>query len=91
MGSFVVFLNDSEDLPGKLKKLADQTGLKACVLSIDNPAGPEGYKVAKDADVTVVLYAKRTVKANYAFKKGELKDKDVDQIVADIAKILPAE
>ena len=34
--------------------------------------------MCKDADVTVVLYNQHKVKANYAFKKGELKDKDID-------------
>ena len=60
-------------------------------MTIDNPAGPRGYKVAKDADVTVVLYQGRKVKANYAFKKGDLKDKDIDKILADVSKILPDE
>ena len=59
------------------------------MLSIDNPAGPGSYKVSKDADVTVVLYNQHKVKANYAFKKGALKDKDIDAVVADISKILP--
>ena len=40
-------------------------------------------------EVTVVLYTKRTVKANHTFKKGELNDKAIDAIVADLAKILP--
>jgi hypothetical protein len=48
------------------------------MLSINNPAGPGSYKVSKDADVTVVLYNQHKVKATYAFKKGELKDKDID-------------
>jgi hypothetical protein len=46
--------------------------------------------VSKDADVTVVLYTKRTVKANYAFAKGGLNDKAIDKIVADVSKIVPA-
>jgi hypothetical protein len=46
--------------------------------------------VAKEADITVVLYVDRTVKANRAFKKGEMKEKDVDAIIADLSKILPA-
>jgi hypothetical protein len=29
------------------------------------------------------------VKANYAFRKGELTEKNVTQIVADLSKILP--
>jgi hypothetical protein len=87
MGSFVVFCSDAEGLEGKLKKLAKDADLKKVVLSIDNPAGPSEYKVAKAADVTVVLYRERKVKANFAFKKGELKDKDIDAIVAAVPKI----
>jgi hypothetical protein len=90
MGSFVVFLSDDEGLEKKLKDLAKKDKIDHTVLTIDNPAGPRGYGVAKDADVTVVLYTNRTVKANYAFKKGELKDADVEKIVGDVSKILPA-
>ena len=89
MGSFVVFLSDDEGLEKKLKDLAKKDKIDHTVLSIDNPAGPRGYGIAKDADVTVVLYTNRTVKANYAFKKGELKAADVDKIVGDVSKILP--
>jgi hypothetical protein len=89
MGSFVVFLSDNDGLEKQLKEMVQKDGLKKIVLSIDNPTGPEDYKVAKDADVTVVLYTKRVVKANHAFKKGELKKDDVQQIVADVTKILP--
>src|SRR5262245_674911 len=89
MGSFVVYLSDSEKLGEQLKHFAKSAELKQIVLAIDNPAGPKGYKVAKEADVTVVLYTDHTVKANHAFKKGELKDKDIESIVKDVAKILP--
>src|SRR4051812_47786492 len=74
MGSFVVFLTDEEGLDKKLKELADKEKIEKTALAIDNPAGPKGYNIAKDADVTVVLYSKKNVKANYAFKKGELND-----------------
>ena len=90
MGSFVVFLTDDEKLDDALKSLAEKEGIKTCVLSIDNPAGPKGYNVAKDADITVVLYNKRVVMANHAFKKGELSSKAIDQIVSEIPKILPS-
>lgn len=89
MGSFVVFLSDKEGLDKELKSLADNQKLEKIVLSIDNPAGPKGYKVSKDADITVVLYTSHTVKSNHAFKKGELTDKDIDTIAQDVAKILP--
>jgi hypothetical protein len=89
MGSFVVFLTDSEDLNKHVSEWAAKENIKNTILAVDNPAGPKGYKVAKDADVTVVLYTNRAVKANYSFAKGELKEKDIDAIVSDVSKILP--
>ena len=89
MGSFVVFLSDDAKLEAKLKEIAKKDKLEQCVLSIDNPAGPEKYEVAKDADITVVLYTGGKVKANHAFKKGELKEKSIEKIVADVKLILP--
>jgi hypothetical protein len=90
MGSFVVFLSDASDLERKLKEIAEREHIKQTILSVDNPAGPQAYKVAKDADVTVVLYTDHKVKANFAFAKGELKGKDIDTIVASLSKILPS-
>jgi hypothetical protein len=90
MGSFVVFCTDEDKTEAKLKDMANKEGLKKIILSIDNPAGPKGYNVDKDADVTVVLYNNRKIEANYAFKKGEIKDKDIEAVIKDVAKITPA-
>ena len=89
MGSFFVFLSDDESVQTKLKELAKKEDLKKTVLTVDNAAGPQKYEIAKDADVTVVLYTRHEVKANHAFKQGELKDKDINKIVGDVSKILP--
>ena len=90
MGSFIVFLSDDEEAMEKqLKELAKKEDLKHIVLTVDTPTGPPRYKVAKEADVTVVLYQRQKVKANYAFKKGELHEPDVEKIVADVKTILP--
>ncbi len=88
MGSFVVFLGEREGLEKKLTTVAEENKLMKTVLSIDNPAGPEAYKIAKDADVTVVLYKEHNVKANFAFKKGELKDSDVKKVISNLSKIM---
>lgn len=90
MGSFVVFLSDDEKLADKVKAVAEKEGIKNCVFSIDNPAGPKGYNVAKDAEITVVLYNKQKVESNRSFKKGELNTASIDAIIADVPKILPA-
>jgi len=90
MGSFVVFLSSDEKIGDKLKTIADKEGIKSTILSsMETPAGPEAYKIAKDAEITVVLYSKQKVAANHTFKKGELSTKAVEAIVADVAKILP--
>jgi hypothetical protein len=88
MGSFVVFLNDKEGLDKELTAVADKEGIQKTILAVDNTGGPKAYEVAKDADVTVVLYVDRKVKANHAFKKGELKDKDIDTILSEVPMIL---
>jgi hypothetical protein len=88
MGSFVVFLSDDEKLDDQIKSLSDKESLKNTVLAIDNVAGPKGYEVAKEADVTVVLYNKRKVESNYAFRKGELNEKGIEKVLADLPKIL---
>jgi predicted DNA-binding ribbon-helix-helix protein len=86
--SFVVFLNDSEKADVKIKEMAEKEKITKTILSVDNPAGPEKYNVAKDAEVTVVLYVERNVKANHSFKKGELKDDKIETIVKDLSKIV---
>jgi hypothetical protein len=84
MGSFVVYLSADERLESKLKEQAKSANLKKLILAIESPEGPAKYDVAKNADITVVLYKERKVKANYAFEKGKLTDQDVQKIVADI-------
>ncbi|MFL5339193.1 MAG: hypothetical protein ACJ8F7_03415 [Gemmataceae bacterium] len=88
LGGCVIFCSADESLKGQLEALAKKEGLKNIILAIDEPAGPEEYKVAKDADVTVLLCKEKTVKVNYAFRKGELNDKAIAQIVADLPKIV---
>ena len=88
MGSFVVFLSDKDGLDKELASMAEKAKIQKTVLSIDNPAGPKAYNVAKDADITVVLYTDRKVIANHAFKKGELKDADIEKILAEVPMIL---
>lgn len=87
MGSYAVYLTDSDKAETELKAMAKNQGLKALIVSIDNPQGPEKYKISQDADVTVLLYTEHKVKANHSFKKGELTDAKIEAIVKDLGKI----
>jgi hypothetical protein len=89
LGSLVVFCSDDEGLEKKLQDLARKEGLKHVILTLDASAGPRGYQVARDADVTVILYNRKTVKVNHAFKKGELTPADVDKIIRELKEVLP--
>lgn len=47
-------------------------------------------RFGREAETTVTMATKqRHVKASYAFRKGEVQDKDVERMLADLAKILP--
>ncbi len=89
MGSFVVFCGANDATEKQIKELADHEGIKNTILTtIDKANGPASYKVAPEADVTVVLYREHVVKANHSFSKGAFTDADVNAVVQDIAKIL---
>ncbi len=88
MGSYAVFCSDKDGLDKALEKLAGDQKLTKLILSIDNPAGPKAYNIAKDADVTVLLYTEFEVKANHSFRKGDLNDAAITKVVADVSKII---
>jgi hypothetical protein len=90
MFSFAVFMGDKAKLEPQLKDLAKKAELKTLVLAIDDIEEPipAKYNLSKDADVTVILYVDRVVKANYSFAKGKLTDKDIETIVKDVGKIV---
>jgi hypothetical protein len=90
MGSFVVVMTDDTDKMEKsLKEMAEKEKLTKVVLTIDSAAGPDDYKISKDADVTVVLYSKKEVKKNLAFAKGKFDAKAVEAVVGELKSILP--
>ena len=80
LGSCAIFLSNSKELPAALKSFVEKEGIKNTILAIDDPGRPESYKIAAEADVTVLLYTHRTVKANHAFRKGELTAKAADAV-----------
>lgn len=91
MGSFVVFLSEQDGLEDRLNELAKRNKLEHLVLTIDSPPGPEGFFVSGEADVTVVLYRDHKVLANHAFRAGELNDRAISRILADVPKIVSSE
>ncbi len=87
--SFVVITPKKGENPAEdLKKLASSAGIKHVPLTVgESPDGPPDYELAKDADITVLMWKGHQVKANRAYK-GELTETDIHSIVADISKVL---
>jgi len=90
MAAFVVILSEDADATApQLEELAKAQSIKNVPLTIfDGEAGPPSYKIAEDADVTVLLWKGQEVKANRAFAAGELNDETIKSVLADTAKIL---
>lgn len=91
LASFVVFLTDNrEKLEPNVADLAKKEKVETVPLTIaESIAGPEKFKVAKDAEVTVILYSNREAKANFAFPKGKLDEKGTKEVIAALSKIAP--
>lgn len=90
MAAFVVLLTDDPDAAeSKLSEVAKKNGIKNVPLTVyDGSAGPDSYKIAKDADVTVMMWSESDVKVNHAYGKGELKAAQVKKVSSETTKIL---
>jgi hypothetical protein len=85
--SWLTVLGEKTVTQDNLAKWAKKTGLKAMPVGVfDDPVGPPSYRLAEDADVTVLLFVDRKVIANFAFRAGELDDKAIEKAAEEIGK-----
>ncbi len=71
-----------------LSKWAQKQGLKDCpVGAFEDADGPPAYTIHKDADVTVLLFVKQKVVANFAFRAGELNDEQIGSILITVPEL----
>jgi hypothetical protein len=90
MAAFTVVLTEDADrTEGQLKALAKEAKIKAVPLTlVEGAAGPPAYKIAKNAEVTVLLWRGQNVKANHAFAKGQLNKEGIRKVLEDTKTIL---
>ena len=88
--AWVTFLSDDQtSLDPKVVKWADKHALRRVPLGVfEDVVGPPAYKLAKDADVTVLLYVKQKVVGNFAFRAGELTDARADEVLKELPKVV---
>jgi hypothetical protein len=90
MAAFVVLLTDDPDaVEPRLKEVAEELRIEKTPLTVfDGLAGPPKYRIAKAADVTVMMWVGGKVKINRVYAKGELDKAAVESIVKDTSTIL---
>jgi hypothetical protein len=77
--------SDAEKLKTQAAEFATEHKIKRVALVVPEDAenGPPDFKIAPEADVTVICYKEGTVKANHALAKDALCCETIDAIVED--------
>ena len=85
--AWMTHLTETADLDA-LAKWAQGQGLKAIAVgAFEDADGPPAYALADDADVTVLLFVKQKVVANFAFRAGELTDTKAAEVLRALPKL----
>ncbi len=87
---FVGLLGDSRDeLEAAAKEFGEANKIThlAVTVPVEFENGPANYGLSTDAEVTVLLYTKKTVVANHAFGPGELDEKGIKAVLASVPKL----
>jgi hypothetical protein len=89
--SWITFLNaDQLTLDPKLVAWSREHSIRSVPLGVfEDAVGPPSYRLAADADVTVLVCAKQKVIANFAFRPGELNDASIAEVMTSLTKSLP--
>jgi hypothetical protein len=73
---------DAESLKKAAAEFVAKHDIKRVAFVVpDDENGPPEFKIAPDAEITVVCYKGSTVKANHAFGKGPLSDEKITALV----------
>lgn len=72
----------------ELAKWSKTSAIKnAPIGAFEDLDGPPAYKLSPEADVTVLLFVKKKVVANFAFRADELTDESIGVVVKELPKL----
>lgn len=86
---WVTFLSDNQpDLDPKIVQWSQHHAIRSVPLGVfEDAGGPPAYRLAGEADVTVLLFVKQKVVANFTFRTGELTDDKIAEVMKSLAQI----
>jgi hypothetical protein len=81
--AWITFLNDDQPhFDPKVVQWGQDHGIKNLSLGVFEDAnGPPSYRLAREADITVLLFARRQIIANFAFRNGEMKAREIAEVL----------
>ncbi len=80
---------DQVALDPKVVKWAKEHAVSNVAVGVfEDVTGPPSYRLARDADVTVMLSVRQKVIANFAFRAGELNDARADEVMKALPRII---
>ena len=90
LAAFVVLLTDEADAQEtSLKALAEEHGITNVPLTTFNDAaGPRGYKLTREAEVTVMMWVDGELAVNDTFNSDDLSEDTIAGVVQNTGKIL---
>ena len=84
-----ILAEDHTGMDAKVVAWAKQHAVGTVPLGVfEDLNGPPSYRLARDADVTVLLSVRQRVVANFAFRAGELTDARIDEVMKALPRIL---
>jgi hypothetical protein len=88
--ALVVFLTDDpKEAETSLEALAARSALCHVPLTLArNRHGPQNYRIAVDAEITILLWKGPTVRFNRAFAHGKMTEADVKDVLLDLPTLL---
>ncbi len=88
--AWVTFLsNDQPSLDPSVVQWGKKHALRRVPLGVfEDVGGPPSYRLARDAEVTVLLFVKQKVVANFAFREGELTNEKVAEVMQALPRIV---
>ncbi|OAI42282.1 hypothetical protein AYO40_00115 [Planctomycetaceae bacterium SCGC AG-212-D15] len=91
LNAWVTFLDkDQASLDPKVVGWGKKHAIGSVPLGVfEDEVGPPSYRLAADADVTVILFVHKKVVANFAFRTNELTDARMAEVMSALPKILP--
>jgi hypothetical protein len=86
---WVTFLGDDQTaLDPRIVKWGQSHAIKNMPLGVfEDVVGPPAYRVSREADVTVLLFVKQKVVANFAFRAGELTPAATDRVAKAVPRL----